>query len=298
VTVIGCGGENLPEDGIPLDSQHYGLTTAPGTGSRIEDDGADAADQQPAAGHLTSSPVDPHQTSGSDHFHCFQEGNCTPPSLSGSTICQEGRDYDIKLTEQHGDVAVLSFHGGDIEPESSELARVISNQFGWSRYDFSAHPTAGCLAGDSSFTRMHITSTHFDDPAAVDLVGRNSRALAIHGYSDDRGNDRGAICVGGSNSGQVTRFIAYINSHKASFTAYPLRAINAAAGEDGGSGANCQGLAGTASKNIVNQAGGGEGGLQLEMNGGIKADLLNHSSSRYDALRSVIFGAIGAAMSN
>jgi phage replication-related protein YjqB (UPF0714/DUF867 family) len=274
----------------PLATPDIASAPEPGLAQRATSLSASVVDDQDV-----DDDAGPQVAGSSDYFHCFTVGNCSPPSLTGSTKCREGRDYDVNVVDRNADVAVLSFHGGDIEPESSELAKRISNEFGWSRYDFSSHPSAACLEGTSAFSRMHITSTHFDDATAVELVERHRHALSIHGYSPSRNNYRGTICVGGANAGEIAKFIDYVDSHKSRFTAYTLHAIDTTSGERAEAGMDCSGLSGTSSKNIVNRAGSGNGGLQLEMNDGIKEDLLD-SASRYDALRSVFFGALGAAL--
>lgn len=229
-----------------------------------------------------------------DYYHCFAAGACPSPALATSTRCVKDRDYDVNVKEESSEVIVLSFHGGHIEPNSSELARAISTRLHYSLYDFSAHGTSSCLGTLNDFGRLHITSANFDDPQAVRVVSRHRKAVAIHGYNQSRGNYRGTICVGGANTAQVKAFIAAVNERKSEFTLYTLRPVNAATAT-AVTGANCTGIAGTARLNLVNRTASGEGGLQLEMGDQIKVDLLS-SDSRYSTLRSIFYGAISAAM--
>lgn len=270
LTALGCGNDD-PSLGI--------------------EPGSDNPSEQPAYAELHSE-----LTNGeSDYYHCFVLGNCSSPSLTGSTRCISGRDYETSVRARTSDVVVLSFHGGRIEPLSSELARAVSDHFGYSSYDFSAHGSASCLGTLTDFERFHITATNFDDPKAVALVARHKKALSIHGYSPDRGNSRGTICVGGSNAAQVQAFIASVKQNRSRFSLYTLRAVDAATATPV-AGADCSGIVGNARANLVNRTADLDGGLQLEMSNEIKADLLS-SESRYSSLRSVFYGAIGAAMS-
>lgn len=142
-------------------------------------------------------------SSETDYYNCFQSGNCATPALSKSQYCLNGRDYDIISKDRKSAAIVVSFHGGLIEPNTDELTRAIADRFGWSHYEFSAHGTAKCLGARSNFQKLHITSTGFDEPKAVGLVSRHDKVLAIHGFSSSRGNNRGAICVGGRNTAQT-----------------------------------------------------------------------------------------------
>lgn len=270
LTALGCGNEDPSLDIDP---------------------GSESPSEQPAYAELHSELTN----GASDYYHCYVLGNCSSPSLTGSTRCVGGRDYETSVRTRTTDVVVLSFHGGRIEPLSSELARAVSDHFGYSLYDFSAHGSASCLGTLNDFERFHITATNFDDPKAVGLVARHKKAISIHGYSPDRGNYRGTVCVGGSNQAQIKAFIDSVKQNRSRFAGYTLRAVDSAAASPV-AGADCSGIVGNARANLVNRTADADGGLQLEMSNEIKADLLN-SDSRYSSLRSVFYGAIGAAMS-
>ena len=227
-----------------------------------------------------------------DEFNCFQAGNCSPPALSDSTQCLEGQDYTINTVDvPNSDVVVLSPHGGKIELKTSNIAEDIATLYNWSRYDFAAHGTSTCLDGLSNYKRLHITSTHFDEPQALALVSSRPKSVSIHGYGSSRGYSSGTICVGGKNMAQVSAFIDYIETNKDAFTGYELQAVD---GTQAQSGDVCEGLRGMSSSNIVNKNSSGMG-LQLELNKVMRKDLVK-SSSTYDELRNVFYGAISHAM--
>lgn len=227
-----------------------------------------------------------------DEFNCYQAGNCNPPALSDSTQCLIGQDYTINTVDvANRDVVVLSPHGGRIESKTSKIAEDIAALYNWNRYDFAASGTSTCLDGLSNYKRLHITSTNFDEPQALALVSSYPKSVSIHGYGSSRGYSDGTICVGGKNTSQVAAFIDYIETNKNAFTGYSLQAVDATQAQ---SGHICEGLKGTSSHNIVNKNSSGMG-LQLELNKVMRQDLVK-SSSNYDELRNVVYGAISQAM--
>lgn len=279
LVVIGCGNNDLDP------SLEGAEPTAAMADRGVESDEAEPVDDEHSA--LVSD--------GSDYYNCFKVGTCSSPSLSGSTLCKKDRDYHTSIVDRGSSVVVMSFHGGLIEPNSSEVARLLADRFGWSRYDLQGHGTSSCLNGLDNHRRMHITSTNFNDPAAVELVTGHKKGLSIHGYSEVRGNRRGTLCVGGRNSAQVQQFISTMNAQKSRFTGYSLYPVNSATASPT-AGVNCSGLTGTARLNLVNRVNNDNGGLQLEMSDGLKADLVS-SSAQYDSLRTVLYAAVSAAMS-
>lgn len=227
-----------------------------------------------------------------DYYNCYQSGNCAAPTLSNASDCVEGTDYNVTASNVGSRVTVLSIHGGSIETNTSAISAALSSLYGYNRYDFNAHGSTQCLSGSSNVGKLHITATNFDDQRAVSLAAASSKAVAIHGYADARGYARGVVCVGGADASARNAFISYVNSNSASWGLYPLTPIDA---PSAGSGATCGDLTGTAGANIVNRTSGG-GGLQLELNSGLRADLANTSNHSYDALRGVVYGAIFQAM--
>jgi len=112
-----------------------------------------------------------------DRFHSFE---------ALATAMTEGVDYRIRSKDRGTSVVILAPHGGTIEPGTSEIAEAIAGA------DFSFYCFEALKTG--AHGEFHITSHRFDEPRAVDLVGRSSTAVAVHGRKDD-GSD--TVWLGG-----------------------------------------------------------------------------------------------------
>jgi phage replication-related protein YjqB (UPF0714/DUF867 family) len=91
---------------------------------------------------------------------------------------RRGRDYDIVVREvAESSVAIVAPHAGAIERGTSEVAVTIAGA------DYNLYLFEGF--GDDAY-RLHITSSHFDEPDCVALVGRCGVVVTIHGchYAD------------------------------------------------------------------------------------------------------------------
>ena len=145
-----------------------------------------------------------------------------------------GADYDIRFKDRGSPVVILAPHGGTIEPETAKIAEGIAGEK-FSFYAFEA-------LKEGAFGDFHITSHLFDEPKALELVGRSSAAVAIHGRKDD-GSD--AVWLGGRATG--------------------LRDAIGASLRDAGFGAEPNTtLPGVHETNICNRTRSGEG-VQLEL---------------------------------
>lgn len=228
--------------------------------------------------------------SAGDHYQCYQEGRCSP-ALSSQDECEEDRDYVVTVANAGSGVTVLSFHGGEIEPGTSEISSEVARRYGWNRYDLNANGTPQCLSPyDSNFKKLHITSTKFDDPRAVALVAAHPKAVAIHGRSATY--QKGDICVGGKDAAARSAFIDYVDSNAAAWGGYPLDAIDATTAASG----DCSDpdLRGKDDANLVNRT-SSRAGLQLELHPLFRDDLVNASSS-FDDLRDIVYEGIRRAM--
>lgn len=103
-----------------------------------------------------------------DRYNCFQE-------LAANERLD--MDYRIRSVDRRSEAVILAPHGGWIEPKTSEIAEAIAGQ-DLSFYAFEALRNAP--HGD-----YHITSHRFDEPKAIELLGKSRIALAIHGRRNE-----------------------------------------------------------------------------------------------------------------
>ena len=89
---------------------------------------------------------------------------------------REGADYRVRWRMGSSGITILSIHGGEIEPGTTRIANAIA---GWehSFYAFEGIKRAGNLA-------LHITSTRFDEPTAMEIVCRADIIISIHGSAE------------------------------------------------------------------------------------------------------------------
>ncbi|MFH0068472.1 poly-gamma-glutamate hydrolase family protein [Peribacillus sp. NPDC056705] len=85
-------------------------------------------------------------------------------------------DYHIEATKRNSNILMMTPHGGGIEIGTSELVLFSANGI-FSEYAFEGWRT-------SNNHELHITSTNFDEPICLDMVGETEHIIAFHGYSD------------------------------------------------------------------------------------------------------------------
>jgi phage replication-related protein YjqB (UPF0714/DUF867 family) len=133
-----------------------------------------------------------------------------PANVQGTTYGKRWRRHEwIQIVEgqatdnPEGQKIVLALHGGGIEPGTSEIALAVA---GYHPATF-AHAT-DCfglhdfwifegLLGDGN-SKLHVTSTHYDEPIALKLVQISKRCLSLHGLGDVAAN--GKIQIGGRDT--------------------------------------------------------------------------------------------------
>ncbi|MCM3155611.1 poly-gamma-glutamate hydrolase family protein [Priestia megaterium] len=91
----------------------------------------------------------------------------------------EGQDYQVSYEDNGSDMLLFSPHAGGIEIGSSELIHAISqDRPEWNWYLFE-----GLQSSNNS--ELHITSTNFDEPRALNMMSKASRSVTIHGKAGD-----------------------------------------------------------------------------------------------------------------
>lgn len=97
-----------------------------------------------------------------------------------------GVDYEIRTVPVAGATwTSIAIHGGGIEAGSGEMARDVGAGL-MGHYEFAGIKPSGN-------TDLHITSTLFDEPTAVAMVGASLRTLSFHGFTGSSGLAETAI---------------------------------------------------------------------------------------------------------
>lgn len=140
--------------------------------------------------------------------------------------------FSIEIADKGSTITIMAIHGGKIEPGTSSLAkRIAGDTFNY--YSFSGHKRRHNWD-------LHITSTVFDEPAALALASRSAVVVTIHGCMG-----RGAIAyTGGDNVELRQQLEAGLNRAGIKSQLHPV-------------------FHGRGNHNICNQS--QQGGLQLEL---------------------------------
>jgi phage replication-related protein YjqB (UPF0714/DUF867 family) len=88
----------------------------------------------------------------------------------------EEKDYCIRYRNGNSGIAVMAPHGGAIESGTAELADAVAGR------QHSYYAFWGLK--DEKNARLHLSSTTFDEPVAVDLARNSDTILTIHGCKE------------------------------------------------------------------------------------------------------------------
>jgi phage replication-related protein YjqB (UPF0714/DUF867 family) len=101
--------------------------------------------------------------------------------------------YRVLCRPRKATTAVITPHGGKIEPGTSEIARKIAGA------DFSFYAFEGRKKQHNK--SLHITSTRFDEPICLGLIGSADSIITLHG---ENSNEK-VVFLGGWNEKKVKR---------------------------------------------------------------------------------------------
>src|SRR5690625_1019346 len=119
----------------------------------------------------------------------------------------ENEDYTINSKDTGSDTLLIAIHGGGLEPGTTELVEYIAKENNYSYYTFNGIKKSGNR-------KMHITSTDYDEPLALELVNKSSITLSFHGYDE---SNKKHTYVGGLDKVLVKKVIDQLN--EANFSA-------------------------------------------------------------------------------
>jgi phage replication-related protein YjqB (UPF0714/DUF867 family) len=182
-----------------------------------------------------------------DHYQSFSE------MAEKNT---EGVDYLVSHKGNLSPILVTAFHGGHIEPGTSELGRAITNkQFDF--YSFDALKPGQMNERSLTSSTLHITSTRFDEPKLMSLIPKKDFCLGLHGF----GGYEGDFCVGGGNEQERKKLVEALNKNFPELISCELC---------------CPPLNGTSAKNPINRC--QKKGVQVEMSPAVRSKILNNSN--------------------
>jgi phage replication-related protein YjqB (UPF0714/DUF867 family) len=95
--------------------------------------------------------------------------------LAAHTV--QGVDYRIDTRYNRSSTISIAIHGGSIESGTTEAASALAAYCRHNDYSF-----VGIRSANNS--DLHITSTHFDEPTALNMVGAADYCFSFHGMSD------------------------------------------------------------------------------------------------------------------
>jgi phage replication-related protein YjqB (UPF0714/DUF867 family) len=160
-----------------------------------------------------------------------------------------GADYTTEVASRHSTISVIAIHGGGIEPGSETIVREVAGN-DLSYYIFLATKPEGNRI-------LHVTSTHFDDPEALSIVGSSQVCISIHGFKEE---EKDTACIGGGNSKLATSIADRLKASKLPITIE----------------SPCPRFGGTASENITNRS--AKGGAQIELSTHLRKRFLKDDS--------------------
>jgi phage replication-related protein YjqB (UPF0714/DUF867 family) len=168
---------------------------------------------------------------------------------------KEGRDYLIEVSDRESGILVMAFHGGFIEPGTTELAKAIAGA------ELSFYGFSGLIekeTDEASYTSslLHLTSARFDEPKLMSLTKKKEFCLAIHGF----GGAEGDFCVGGANAEQRKIITEQLSKAFPDFKSCELC---------------CNPFNGTSLENPVNHC--LKRGVQIELSPGLRRKILKDS---------------------
>ncbi|MET1166830.1 poly-gamma-glutamate hydrolase family protein [Bacillus velezensis] len=182
-----------------------------------------------------ASFLNPVSSLAADKYRNFEELKANESPFS----------FSVFSKEQDTDVLILSPHGGGIEGGTSELAKELSETY--SAYLFEALKTPGAFD-------LHLTSTNFDEPQALEMLKEHEFTLSLHGYAS---NDQ-HVLVGGTDRDKAEAITNTINN--AGYSAELL---------DAGTR-----LSGSSPNNVANKNKTGKS-IQLELSTGLRKSMFN-----------------------
>jgi phage replication-related protein YjqB (UPF0714/DUF867 family) len=158
---------------------------------------------------------------------------------------REGWDFRVRWRRGESGILFMAPHGGCIEPGTTEIAEAAAGE------EHGFYTFSGTKESGNRF--LHITSTLFDEPRALDALGEASIVITVHGS----GHRAAGVFVGGRDADlglKVTR-----NLQLAGFEVWD----------------SPPGLKGTGRANVCNRGTTGRG-VQMEVSNGLRRRMFSN----------------------
>ena len=91
----------------------------------------------------------------------------------------EKGNFEIECIDKSSDVTLIAPHAGCIESSTKNIAKSIAGKI-FNYYAFVGKRRQDC------YKYLHITSHNFDEPKALELVGKSKYVISIHGCMDEQ----------------------------------------------------------------------------------------------------------------
>ncbi len=89
---------------------------------------------------------------------------------------REGIDFAVVTKDTSSGVLIMAIHGGKIEGGTDQLAGLIADRGNYDSYVFKAMKKA-------NNQDLHVTSTRYDEPRALEMTSKATLTVSIHGFS-------------------------------------------------------------------------------------------------------------------
>lgn len=103
---------------------------------------------------------------------------------------RENFDFCIEVENRSSPFTIMAIHGGKIEYGTSTVARAIAGS------DLNLYLFEG-LKEVGNFKDLHISSTQFDEPQAMELTTNSKVCVTIHGFKE---REKNLVAIGGLNT--------------------------------------------------------------------------------------------------
>lgn len=101
---------------------------------------------------------------------------------------EQGIDWNLSYDKRFGNTIIAAVHGGNIEPGTTEVSKLIADSGFYSYYSFEGIRT-------TNNAELHVTSTNFDEPTILDMQQHMTKSVMIHGA----GGSDSVIYIGGKD---------------------------------------------------------------------------------------------------